>query len=237
MTGDIQETRTSSPMPSGIPLWPAAVFLIMGACAFLVDLPVALWFRHHELPGLVRELIEMSEAFAHGASVAVILAGFYALDRSNRRHTFRLVLMAYGSGLIADLVKLTVARTRPRDFSFAGSVWDTFQGWLPLATHTSSQSFPSSHVAVGVGLAFGLATVYPQARWYFAMLAVLACLQRLQSGAHYPSDVLFAVSLAWGFCWWLNQYVLASQGAPASDGTGQAASAVQPGFKSDETPR
>lgn len=208
----------------------------MAALAFLVDLPVALWFRHHELPRLMRELIEMSEAFAHGASVAVILAGFYTLDRSNRKHTLRLLLMAYGSGLIADLVKLTVARTRPRDFSFVGDVWDTFQGWLPFATHTSSQSFPSSHVAVGVGLALGLAMVYPQARWYFAMLAVLACLQRLQSGAHYPSDVLFGAGLAWGFCWWLNQYVLASQRGSAISAPGQAASAGRPGLKSDETP-
>jgi len=216
MTGDTQRTSISYPAPSGIPIWPAAVFLALGAFAFLVDLPVTLWFRHHELPRLVRELIQMSEAFAHGASVAVILAGFYILDRSNRKHTLRLGFMAYGSGLIADLLKLTVARTRPRDFSFAGDVWATFQGWLPFVTHTSGQSFPSSHVAVAVGLALGMSTVYPQARWYFVILAVLACLQRLQSGAHYPSDVLFAVGIAWVFCWWLNRYALASQAGSAT---------------------
>ncbi|NMC21804.1 MAG: hypothetical protein GYA33_15445, partial [Thermogutta sp.] len=57
----------------------------MGSCAFFADLPVAQWFEHHELPRLLRDLIQMSEAFAHGASVAVILAGFYILDRSNRK--------------------------------------------------------------------------------------------------------------------------------------------------------
>ncbi|NMC20303.1 MAG: phosphatase PAP2 family protein [Thermogutta sp.] len=183
----------------------------MGSCAFFADLPVARWFEHHELPRLLRDLIQMSEAFAHGASVAVILAGFYILDRSNRKHALRPILMAYGSGLLADLVKLTVARTRPRDFSFGGDVWSTFQGWLPLLGHTSGQSFPSSHAAVAVGLALGFAGVYPHGRWYFGLLAVLACLQRLQSGAHYPSDVLFAAGIAWAFCWWLNRYVLSSQ--------------------------
>lgn len=212
MTG---ENDRGSPASLKVPFWPVAAFLVMASIALLADVPVALWFRHHQLPRLLRDLIDMSEAFAHGASVAVILAGFYVLDRSNRQHTLRLIVMAYGSGLLADFIKLTVARTRPRDFSFTGDVWSTFQGWLPLVTHTSGQSFPSSHAAVAVGLALGFAVVYPQARWYFALPAVLACLQRLQSGAHYPSDILFGAAVAWAFCWWFTRIGLASSRTPA----------------------
>ncbi|MGQ9915537.1 MAG: phosphatase PAP2 family protein [Thermogutta sp.] len=216
MTGKFERENASPSLRSEIALWPVALFLALGSFAFLVDLPVALWFKHHHLPRVLRDLIEMSETFAHGASVAVILAGFYILDRSNRKHLLRLIIMAYGSGLITDLLKLTVERIRPRDFSFAGGVWTTFQGWLPLLTHTGRQSFPSSHAAVTVGLAMGLAVVYPRARWYFAMLAVLASLQRLQCGAHYPSDVLFAAAVAWAFCWWLNRYGMPMQRVPTA---------------------
>ncbi len=206
MTRMADEVDLSSEPQWGMAVWPAAVFAGLGLVVLFVDVPVALWFRDHKLPGILRDLIQLSEAFADGTAVAVILAGFYILDRHHRRHTLRLIAMAYGSGLIADCIKLLIARTRPRAFGFTGDVWSTFQGWLPLVGNSSGQSFPSSHVAVAVGLALGMAMIYPHARWYFAALATLASLQRLQSGAHFPSDIFWAAAVSWAFCWWLGSW-------------------------------
>ena len=53
-------------------------------------------------------------------------------------------------------------------------------------------SFPSGHAAVAAGLATALAWKYPHGRWIFGALAACAAFQRVESSAHFPSDV------AWG---------------------------------------
>ncbi|MEM7558788.1 MAG: phosphatase PAP2 family protein, partial [Planctomycetota bacterium] len=58
------------------------------------------------------------------------------------------------------------------------------------------RSFPSGHAATACGLAIGLSLLFPRGTLLFGMLAGLACLQRLTSGAHFPSDVLAGASIA-----------------------------------------
>jgi membrane-associated phospholipid phosphatase len=93
------------------------------------------------------------------------------------------------------VVKLCVSRIRPDNFFLAGggsadSGLATFSGWLPLLSIDSSgQSFPSAHMATAVGLAIGLSWLVPRGRWVFPTLALLVGVQRLQSGAHYLSDL------------------------------------------------
>lgn len=43
-------------------------------------------------------------------------------------------VMAYGSGLLANVFKLGIARYRPHKFDFSGGVLDTFSAWLPLGS-------------------------------------------------------------------------------------------------------
>ncbi|MEC8557269.1 MAG: phosphatase PAP2 family protein [Planctomycetota bacterium] len=58
------------------------------------------------------------------------------------------------------------------------------------------RSFPSGHAATACGLAIGLSLLFPRGTLLFGMLSALACLQRLTSGAHFPSDVLAGASIA-----------------------------------------
>jgi membrane-associated phospholipid phosphatase len=44
-------------------------------------------------------------------------------------------------------------------------------------------------------LAATLANHYPRGRWWFATLAALAMLQRIDVGAHFPSDTLLGAAL------------------------------------------
>ena len=71
-----------------------------------------------------------------------------------------------------------------------------WEGWIDR----SLQSFPSGHTAAAAALATCLSLTYPKACWWFAILATLAGLQRIESGAHFPSDVLAgaAVGIACG---------------------------------------
>jgi membrane-associated phospholipid phosphatase len=71
------------------------------------------------------------------------------------------------------------------------SVGSSFGPWLPLGSLGSpNQSFPSAHTATAMGLAIALMVVYPRARWLFCLAPVLVAYQRMDSGAHFLSDVL-----------------------------------------------
>jgi len=174
----------------------ATFFSVLVPAAFAIDLPTASLCRGDRLPGDVRKLIELAEVFAHGVGVACILLTVIVLDRRRRRSLPRMVACAFGAGLLANLVKLSVIRMRPRDIEF-GSVWETFRGWFPLVTSESLekafdsdfQSFPSAHTATAVGLAIVLGAFYPRGRWLFVFFAALAAIQRIETNAHFPSDV------------------------------------------------
>ena len=187
----------------------AAIFAVLAVPALAVDVRLAAWFREHGLPGDLAKLISLSEVIGHGLGVACIALTVYVLDRTNRRRTLRLLVCAFGAGLLSNLIKINLARHRPRTMEFQ-SVWDTFAGWCPWATqgwqeikNHDIQSFPSSHVATAVGLAVGLSWLYPQGRWLFAFFVVLAAVQRWQCDAHFASDTLAAAALGClvaGFC-------------------------------------
>jgi len=125
-------------------------------------------------------------------SLAVLLCGGI-----RRGAGFRIAAGALLSGLAVDLLKLCVGRIRPRHFDFQGNVFETFTGLLQgsgAASH--SQSWPSGHTGTAVGFCLALSAVFPEGRWLFRILALLVALQRIESGAHYLSDTLFAASVA-----------------------------------------
>jgi membrane-associated phospholipid phosphatase len=176
----------------GLPM----VLVLAGLAALSIDLPVARWFIDGRCPGALVKLCSLAEVFGHGLGVAMIIASVYVLDPAGRRFVPRIVAAVVASGATADLLKLLVARDRPRHFSFQGGTTATFGQWLPMLRGGSDiQSFPSSHVAVAAGLAIALAWLYPRGRWLFAALACLAAGQRLTTGAHFVSDVLWGAAV------------------------------------------
>ncbi len=189
----------------------------VGGVLFVVDLPVARWCREHRLPGDLGRLIDLSEAFAHSLSVAVILIVTATLDPV-LRHVWRLptarwdmarlVAATYAGGLVVDGLKLAFTRVRPRAANFAGvtSVLETFGTAIwPLAAtggdalraigkSADLMSFPSGHAAVAAGLATALSWKYPHGTPAFVVLAAMAAAQRVFSSAHYPSDIAFGAA-------------------------------------------
>jgi membrane-associated phospholipid phosphatase len=171
------------------------ILSLAGVAALPLDLPIERWFKGNHCPADLMRLFQLFEAYAHGFGVAAILLTVFVLDQ--RRYLFpRVVAIAAGAGLSANLLKLLVARTRPRVFLLNGTVLDTFGQWLPWGHLGSAQeSFPSGHMAAAVGLTAALIWLYPRGRWLFVPFAALAGCQRLASESHFLSDVMWGAAI------------------------------------------
>ena len=187
--------------------WPylgALAFALLALPAFALDIPLARYLRDIQLPGDLRDLVRIAEVFAHGWGVLFIVITVAVLAPQLRHRLPRVIACAAGSGLTALLLKWTIARQRPRTHDLQGSVWSTFHGlspWLsgeriPQLSGHQLESFPSGHTATAVGLAIGLSLLLPRGRWLFIFFALLAALQRMDSGAHFLSDTLVATAVA-----------------------------------------
>lgn len=188
----------------------AGMLAALAVLALAIDVPLAAWFYTPNQPREFK-LFSLAEVFAHGLGVACILLTVYVLDHANRRRVLRLAVCAFGSGLLSNVIKLSVGRYRPRaiDWSNIHGVWETYVSWLPCVTqgwvqfkNNDIQSLPSSHTATATGLALALTWLYPQGRWLFAGFVVLASLQRLQAGAHFASDTLAGAAIGCLFAGW-----------------------------------
>jgi membrane-associated phospholipid phosphatase len=193
-------------------LWAAALVLAaLSALATQVDLPLARWIKAataaREIPGDFLRLVQLSEAFAYGGTVALIILAALLLDPRGWRVVPRLAICVYGAGILADIGKLLVGRLRPRHANLDGPLAETFVGWLPswnldrlaelgLSPGNNLRSFPSGHTTTAFGLALGLSLLYPRGRWLFLAIAMLAGYQRIDSESHFLSDVLAGAALA-----------------------------------------
>jgi len=187
--------------------------------AMIWDISIAWSCDLQQLPGDIRKLVTISEAFSHGFGAAIILIIALILTDQPKQNLFRPIAGVILSGITANVSKLVLLRYRPHYFferatEFSGqespivqqaavSGWEsiakdnpsTFSGILPVLWndhwHNSQlQSFPSAHSAIALSLALGLSHVFPKGRFVFLGLALLAGLQRIASHAHWPSDVV-----------------------------------------------
>lgn len=96
--------------------------------------------------------------------------------------------MLFTVTLIAILLKYTVLRTRP---------FDIYPDIINLSG-ANSPSFPSGHTIIAFTLAFGL--LFSYLKWYYCLSivvwAVIVAYSRLALGAHYPSDVMISIIIA-----------------------------------------
>jgi membrane-associated phospholipid phosphatase len=178
-------------------LWTlAAVLAGLGVAALAVDVPLASWVEDGRTPSFIEKLCGLGEVFGHAVGVLMILVVIGVLDPWHRAAIPRIAAASLGSGLVANVLKLLVARTRPHHFDLQGDALDSFGGWFPLLQNTSwEQGFPSSHMATAAGLAVALACLYPRGRWLFPGLAALAGMQRVLAEAHFASDVFWGAAV------------------------------------------
>jgi len=158
------------------------------------------------MPGDLKRFVTLSEIFAHGFGIAVVGIGIWALSPSHRKLIPRITMCAIWPALGVHLIKLLFARTRPIKYfdetsqaNFPENITETFIGFMPaerLNTLYAQQSFPSAHAATVWGLAIGMSWAFPKGRWLFFGIAVMASIQRVTSYAHWSSDVIWGIAIA-----------------------------------------
>jgi membrane-associated phospholipid phosphatase len=184
----------------GTSAWKVVVpLLVLGLCSYLsVDHAVsARLVEQGGLPGDLDKLLDAAEHYGTPFGQALILWLVFAVDRRRAWRIPRLAATAIMGGLAANLVKLSIARVRPKYFDFTG-VADRFSGWFPLGDGGSRyQSFPSAHTASAVAFAVAICWAYPKGRTVFLTLAGLVALQRIEANAHFVSDTCVGAALGW----------------------------------------
>ena len=211
--GEEPESHSAS-MESATLFWGLTFGFIAAACAIApYDLVLSRSLSTDGVPGDLRRVLGLSEFFAHGFGVAMILIAIAVLVPSLRRAVPRVAACAFLPGLTANLVKLSVGRLRPGAFTTWSleqvpepSIWQSwlgpFPGWTSEWSHGfghAIQAFPSGHTATAVGLAVGLTWLFPHGRTLFIFMAVMASLQRIVFQAHWPSDVFAGAAIGWLF--------------------------------------
>lgn len=185
-------------------LWASAVLIALTILALPFDLAISNWVKQNHIRGDLERLIMLCEVFGYGLTVVFVVITAAWIDVRGWRVAPRLLLGAFGSGMISNLGKIIVARWRPNSPFEPTGFRDTFVTWLPWvwpdglpsAWNRGYASFPSGHSATAVGLALALSIFYPKATWWFAFLAGMAMLQRVESRAHYLSDTLAGAAVA-----------------------------------------
>ena len=184
--------------------WLALGVAVLAIFALPLDLPVASYLKVHPLRGDLNRLVMLSEAFSFGLTALMILGLAWLLDPAKRKPWRWALLATILAGMMANLAKMCLARVRPhsveellnQQLTTLPSVRDTFVTWLPsLDFESGMQSFPSAHATTAAALAVALGWLYPRGRVAFALIAALACFQRMASQAHYMSDVLAGAAL------------------------------------------
>ena len=182
------------------------VFATLAALAAGFDIALLKLMQPELLRGDVRRVLRLSEFFAHGMCVAVVLWATWVMAPDYRRHLLRLLMCVIWPPLIVHGIKTIVIRQRPTSSldqylvpHYPASNGETWRGivldgnWNLLY---QNQSFPSAHAAMVVGFAIAMCWLYPKGKYLFIFLACLASFQRIAFHAHWPSDVLASVAIA-----------------------------------------
>lgn len=178
--------------------------LIVGGLAIMpLDVMLSRVFMDGLMPGELRAIFRRAEVFGHAYGIAGIAITIYLLDVSNRVRLPRLILNALAAGLSADLLKVMIWRLRPRGYdwdggpTFLGTIFTSEHWELSYLLDSDRHSFPSAHTATAVAMAMTLSWMYPKGRMWFAVLAFLCAMNRIDGGAHFPSDVFFGAAVGY----------------------------------------
>ncbi|MEU9234413.1 phosphatase PAP2 family protein [Streptomyces subrutilus] len=138
------------------------------------------WVRRVLPP--VEEAAEHTKLWWAAATVMAATGGW----RGRRAAAAGIGGMAVAEVLSNTVMKKLVERRRPP------------KEWIPhddVEDRPDSSSFPSGHTAAAVAFSAAAAPVWPPAAAACAVPALLVGIERVHSGAHYPSDVAAGAAL------------------------------------------
>ncbi|MCC9069272.1 phosphatase PAP2 family protein [Arthrobacter cryoconiti] len=149
--------------------------------------------RHHD--GIFNVVaLSIGTIFSPAGGVLIIAAVslFLLIVRKSPVNAVAFGAVAASGWLSSQFFKAVIARPRP----------DPALLFNPLAPETGSNSFPSGHVALAVGLAWAFWFLARKTRWARITAILGICIplviawSRLYIGVHYPSDVVASLLAA-----------------------------------------
>jgi len=186
--------------------------------SFCLDRPIlelVRWANVRGLPGDIVRTLESFKEFGQFFAIVVACLLIFILDKPRRSLLPRLIIcILLPSVLFCWPTKRVVHRLRPRQADYYDTVLDLgfFLGQDPklpalevslpnqdkIAVNkylppSEKRSFPSAHTAAAFAFAFGLAALYPPARWIFYALAIGCGVHRILFDSHWFSDVVASV--------------------------------------------
>jgi membrane-associated phospholipid phosphatase len=187
-------------------LYMAAMTMMLVPMLTLVDVNIAAYFRTAPLPTELDSALELSLVLSHGYGVFVILLAILLMAPKRRWHLPRLVALALGGGAIATIAKMFVIRPRPNNLNLNHAGHDSAWLWAfdwdlsEVASFDSAmRAFPSGHVVTATAMLIGLWVVVPKGRVLFVMVWMGVLANRINTSAHFTSDVCGGV--AFGLFW------------------------------------
>ncbi len=87
-------------------------------------------------------------------------------------------------GLLSNLIKRAVGRSRPIEFDAHGAF-----AFEPVLNDWMYQSFPSGHTTTAIALAFVIGFLWPRLFGWLLALGIIVGISRVPVGMHYPTDV------------------------------------------------
>ncbi|MFF1721137.1 phosphatase PAP2 family protein [Streptomyces sviceus] len=136
----------------------------------------------------VEEAAESSKLWCGAAAVMAWKGG----GRGRRAAAAGLAALAVAQLVSNGLCKQLAGRPRPP------------AEWIPhdeVADRPDSSSFPSGHTAAAVAFTAAVAPTWPAAGALCALPATMVAVERVQSGAHYPSDVAAGAAVGLAAAW------------------------------------
>ncbi|WP_405689431.1 phosphatase PAP2 family protein [Streptomyces sp. NBC_01185] len=137
---------------------------------------------------LVEEAAEHTKLWCGTAAALAVLGG----RRGRRAALSGLAAMALAQLLSNAVCKQLVERPRPP------------KGWIPhdeVHDRPASSSFPSGHTAAATAFTAAVALTWPVVGAACTVPAAMVAVERVHSGAHYPSDVAAGAAIGLASSW------------------------------------
>jgi membrane-associated phospholipid phosphatase len=136
-----------------------------------------------DAPPGVHQALSIAEELARGSKLWCAAAAVMACTGGRRGRTAAatgLASLAAAQLISNGVCKQLVQRRRPP------------KEWIPhdeVEDRPDSSSFPSGHTAAALAFTAAIIPIWPSAAALCAVPAAMVAVERVQSGAHYPSDV------------------------------------------------
>lgn len=185
--------------------WLVVGIVLLTISLFVVDQPLALWINAHQTAEtrLVGKWLEEAgkSHWVLGYCLVVALIAWRSWRSIAHRHIALFTAVA-ASGILANIIKIIVCRTRPPLLIEKGlATFDLFG----FRAEYLWNSFPSGHATTGLAIAIAGSITWPRLSWLMWLIGISIALGRLMYNVHYLSDVIAGALLGAIVSWWCVQ--------------------------------